>query len=443
MTGDAPPGPATGRVAPERLQRAPGRHARAPWVGVGAARLGVHRFLDLADGGEVVVVERGRARSFGSGRPDPYARADLHATVAVHDPRLFTAMARRGSSGLGEAYRQGWFDVDDLTALLRLMARGLRRTDPLRRGIRRTAAPLTDPLRRLRRSDEARDRGEIETHYDLGDDFFALFLDETMTYSAARFEHPAVALADASRAKVDALLRTLDLRPGQRLVEIGSGWGALAVHAATTYDVDVVTTTLSAEQYRAATRRVAEAGLSHRVEVRRDHYRDVRGRFDALVAVEMIEAVDWRELPDFLRHCARLVGADGAVALQAIVTSPRRQPMARTATDFVKTHIFPGGSVPSVGSIVEAAAATDLLPVHLDDFGLDYAETLRRWRANLGERRDDALALGLDEAFLRLWDFYLCYCEAGFEERLNSVVHLVLERPGRTPSLAVTDAVRR
>jgi cyclopropane-fatty-acyl-phospholipid synthase len=197
-----------------------------------------------------------------------------------------------------------------------------------------------------------------------------------------------------------------------------------------------VTTTLSAEQHRVATARVAAAGLSGRIDVRLDHYRDLVGTFDALVAVEMVEAVDWRELDDFFARCAELVGPHGAVGLQAIVTAAHREPLTRVGTDFIKTHVFPGGSLPSVPSMLDAAARrTDLAPVALSDFGLHYAETLRRWRANLAARRDDARALGLDDAFLRLWDFYLCYCEAGFEERVVSVVQLVLERPGRSPSL--------
>ena len=224
----------------------------------------------------------------------------------------------------------------------------------------------------------------------------------------------------------------LDLRPGQRIVEIGTGWGSFALHAASHYGVEVVTTTLSVEQHAEATRRVNEAGLSHLIEVRLDHYRDIDGNFDALVAVEMIEAVDWRELGDFVEHCARLVGPDGIVAYQAIVTSPARWSRARVTHDFIKSHIFPGGNLPSVPSILDAATRrTDLAVVNLFDFGMDYAETLRRWRDALDRRRDDALSLGLDDAFLRLWEFYLCYCEAGFEERQVSVVQMVLERPGR------------
>jgi cyclopropane-fatty-acyl-phospholipid synthase len=291
--------------------------------------------------------------------------------------------------------------------------------------------PFAQPLRRLRRPDAGRDRADIAAHYDLGNDFFALFLDETMTYSSGIFATPDTTMAEASRAKLDRVCRQLDLRPGQRVVEIGTGWGSFALHAAANYGVEVVTTTLSAEQHAVATDRVAAAGLADRVEVRLDHYRDLTGTYDALVAIEMIEAVDWRELDDFLGCCGSLVGPDGAVAFQAIVAPPDRHERALASRDFIKTHVFPGGNLPSVASILDAAGRrTDLVPTDLVDFGPDYAETLRRWRTELHARRDEASQLGLTDEFLRLWDFYLSYCEAGFDERLVSVVQMVLARPG-------------
>ena len=409
---------------------------RRPNPVAAAARATVHRFLAGVDGGELVLREGGVERRFRGDAIDPDRSRPLTAVVEVHDPRFYTALLRTGTSGLGDAYRLGWFVTDDLTAVLRLLARSLRRFDPARRRLHRTTAPVTERLATLRRPDPTRDRRNIVAHYDLSNEFFELFLDETLSYSSGWFDDPGVSLADASRAKIDRICRKLDLRPGQRIVEIGTGWGAFAMHAAAEYGVDVVTTTLSNEQYDAATKRIAEAGLADRIDVRLDHFRDLDGSFDAVVAVEMIEAVDWRELGDFMAHCARLVHPEGAVALQAIVTAPARQQIARHSNDFIKTHVFPGSSIPSVSSILEAATdRTDLVPTDLTDFGLHYAETLRRWRANLAEHRDQAHELGLDETFLRLWDFYLSYCEAGFEERLVSVVQLVLEQPGRAPSL--------
>lgn len=424
-------------VAPERLLAHARRHAVVPRVGAAAARALVHRLLHAVEGGEIVVVDGARRHSWTSPHSDRYGRDQLRAVVTVRDPRFYSSVVRGGSSGLGEAYRQGWFEVDDLTALLRLLARAMRRVEPVRRRLHELASPVAEPIRRRRRPDAERDRDNIGAHYDLGNSFFELFLDETLSYSAGIFERPDATMAEASVAKIDRLCRVLDLRPGQRIVEIGTGWGAFAIHAARHYGVDVVTTTLSAEQHRTATRRVAEAGLADRIDVRLDHYRDVDGRFDALVAVEMIEAVDWRELGDFVEHCARLVGPDGAVAYQAIVTAPARWSRARVTEDFIKSHVFPGGNLPSVPSILDAATRrTDLSLVDLTDLGLHYAETLRRWRDELHRREDDARDLGLDDAFLRLWDFYLSYCEAGFEERQVSVVQMVLERPGRTRTLA-------
>ena len=423
-------------VVPERLRARSARHARVPRVGVAAARAVVHRVMGAIEGGEIVLVDGGARRTFAPTAPDRYGRDHLRAVVTVRDPRFYTATATGGSSGVGEAYVQGWFEVDDLTSLLRLLARAMRRLEPVRQWAHALARPVAEPIRRRRQPDAHRDRENIAAHYDLGNAFYELFLDETLTYSSGLFEPSDATMAEASHAKIDRLCRALDLGPGQRIVEIGTGWGAFAIHAARHYGVEVVTTTLSAEQHRTATARVAEAGLSDRIEVRLDHYRDLHGRFDAVVAVEMIEAVDWRELGDFVEHCARLVGPDGAVAYQAIVAAPARWSRARVTEDFIKSHVFPGGNLPSVPSILDAATRrTDLALVDLTDFGLHYAETLRRWRDALHAREDDARALGLDDAFLRLWEMYLCYCEAGFEERQVSVVQMVLERPGRARSL--------
>lgn len=404
--------------------------------GSSVARLVARHFFGGIEGGQVLLREGGSEQWFRASGVDAEDTRTLTSIIDVHDSRFYSALLRNGTSGLGDAYRLGWFDTDDLTALLRLLARSLQRFDPVRHRLHRATAPVTERIAKLRRPDPSRDRRNIVAHYDLSNAFFELFLDETLSYSSGWFDELGSSLADASRAKIDRICRKLDLRPGQRIIEIGTGWGAFAMHAASVYGVDVVTTTLSNEQYAAATKRIAEAGLTDRIEVRLDHYRDLHGTFDAVVAVEMIEAVDWRELDDFMAHCARLVHSKGAVAIQAIVTAPARQQIARSSNDFIKTHMFPGSSIPSVPSILEATTrSTDLLPTDLTDFGLHYAETLRRWRSNLADHRDQAHELGFDEAFLRLWDFYLSYCEAGFEERLVSVVQLVLEHPGCATSL--------
>ncbi len=409
-----------------------------------AARQVIHLLLGRADTGTLSIEEHvnGNSRSF---RHFVGSKSGIQTRVEVHDVRAYTAIVREGSVGLGRGFIEGWWSADDPVAVVRYLIGNLGTLDAARNRWHRRTRWLTEPVRARRRlrgssgrtaDHRGRNRDEIEAHYDIGNDFFELFLDETLSYSSGWFEHPASPLADASLAKIDRLCRQLDLQPGQRIVEVGCGWGAFAIHAATAYGVEVVTTTLSAQQHLHTTEAVARAGLTDRIEVRLDHYRDLTGEFDALVAVEMIEAIDWRELDDFLASCARLVRPSGAVALQAIVTAPARHGIARNANDFIKTHVFPGSSIPSVSSILEAAARrTDLLPTDLSDFGMHYAETLRRWRSNLADRRVEAGDLGLDEPFLRLWDFYLSYCEAGFEERMVSVVQLVLERPGRALTL--------
>ncbi len=428
--------PSLPAVDPSRLLDHRPAATRLPALGVPVGRAVIAWLLSGVEGGEVTLVENGVSRTFRATGPDRYGRPELQATVHVHDPRFHTAIVGGGSSGIGEAYLQGWFDVDDLTAFLRLTARAFRRFEAARVRLHDVVGPVTDRLRRLRPASKGRDRRNIAAHYDLGNDFFELFLDRTLTYSSGIFASPDTPLAAAQTEKIDRLCRRLGLAPGDRVVEIGSGWGAFAIHAASAYGAHVVTTTLSAEQYAHTTERVRAAGLADRIEVRHDDYRDLTGRYDALVAVEMIEAVDWRELDTFLGHVGRLLEPTGAAGLQAIVMAAPRYEVARSSRDFIKTHVFPGSHIPSVEAILRAAGRrTDLILTDLDDFGLHYAETLRRWASTLDGERTAALALGLDDPFLRLWEFYLRYCEAGFEERQVSVVQLVLERPGRAPSL--------
>ena len=366
--------------------------------------------------------------------PEIPKRDALAAQVRVDDARAWPLILTRGSAGLGEAWARRWWDADDPTAALRIMARAVRRTDSTRSVIQRGLAPLTDPVRRLRRSDRERDRRNIHAHYDLGNEFFASFLDPTMMYSCGIFPHPDASLEQASIEKIDRMCRLVDLRPDDRLVEIGTGWGGFALHAAREYGARVTTTTISAEQFRFATERVRDAGLSDRITVLERDYRDLEGTWDKLVSIEMIEAVDWRDHDTFFRTCCRLLRPEGLMGLQAIVIENQRFERAKNTRDFIKTHIFPGGCLPSIDSISRSTGkVTDLSIVELDDHGLHYAETLRRWRQNLSHTAAQQDRLGLDDHFLRLWEFYLRYCEAGFEERTISLVQMALARPQWRP----------
>ncbi len=363
----------------------------------------------------------GREFTSGSGRPE--------ATLWVHDRRTFSSVLRRGSIGLGQSYADGWWDTDDLTNVVRV---ALRRTRPFRRVLDSwgsSVGRVPNAVRRLRPPTKSEDRENVSAHYDLSNDFFALMLDPTMTYSCAYFADDAVDLETAQIAKFERLADKLDLGPDDHVVEIGSGWGALAIYLAECRGCRVTTTTISEAQRTVAQERVARRGLEHRVTVLGADYRDLSGQFDALVSFEMIEAVDWRRHDDFFATCARLLAPHGRMGLQAITIADASYERAKMHDDFVRRMIFPGGCLPSVASMTRSVARrTDLRLIDLEDIGRHYPETLRRWRSNLAGQEECLARLGFDEHFRRLWDFYLCYCEAAFIERHISDVQLVLAR---------------
>jgi cyclopropane-fatty-acyl-phospholipid synthase len=269
-------------------------------------------------------------------------------------------------------------------------------------------------------------------------------LDPTLSYSSARFTRPGMTLEQASLAKLELVCDKLDLKPGDHVLEIGTGWGGFAVHAAATRGCRVTTTTISNEQHAHATERIRQAGLDHLVTVLEQDYRDLRGRYDKLVSIEMVEAVGWKDFGTFFERCGALLEPDGAMLLQAITIDDRAYAVERASRSFIRTHIFPNGCLPSLEVIARRTARrTDLTMVHMEDFGLDYAETLRRWRANLERHADRLEQLGYDERFRRLWRLYLCYCEAGFAERRIGVAQALFAKPAWRPATAVSDSVRR
>jgi len=368
--------------------------------------------------------------TFRLGRGQPMAR------VTVHDRRAYGALLRSASVGLGASYVAGWWDADDLTSVVQALSRDTRKLRERLDQLGRVWGSALDVPARLVRPDRDDDKRNIAEHYDLSNDFFALMLDETMTYSCAVFERPGATLAEAQRAKVDRLCAKLELAPTDHLVEIGSGWGGLAIHAATRYGCRVTTTTISDAQRTYVEERVAGAGLDDRITVLGVDWRDLTGRFDKLVSVEMIEAVDWRCHHQFLAKCANLLTHDGLAAIQAIVVEDRSFERAKRHRDFVRRMVFPGGCLPSVASLTTSLArATDLRLVDLEDIGRHYAETLRRWSDNLAMHSDAVAALGVGREFRRLWDLYLAYCEASFLERHISDVQILLAKPGRAGRL--------
>jgi cyclopropane-fatty-acyl-phospholipid synthase len=378
---------------------------------------------------------RGTLRFEGSGMPGGRAvvngSGDPEASIVVHDERTWSALLRRSSRGLAESYLAGWWDTDDLTTVVRVAS---RRTTGLREFLdtaARRSGGLVAAAQRLRPPSKHRDRENIAAHYDLSNEFFALMLDPTMAYSCGFFAEDDTSLEAAQVAKFEMIADKLHLEPDDNVIEIGTGWGGFAIHAAQRHGCRVTTTTISEAQRSLAEKRVAEHGLTDRVTVLGSDYRDLQGRYDALVSIEMIEAVDWRRHDEFFATCARLLTAEGRMALQAITIEDASYERAKLHDDFIRAMVFPGGCLPSVSTIAASVARTsNLRIVDLQDIGLHYAETLRRWRANLEDQRPAVERLGFDERFWRFWTLYLCYCEAAFMERHVSDVQLVLARPG-------------
>ncbi len=405
--------------------------------GIGASRRVVRALLRRVRGGTVDLVEGERTTRFGEGRP--------LARVVVHDPRAYPALVRRGSVGLGASYAAGWWDCEELTDLVRILERtaspGRRRADALARRLSLFVEPARRLNERVRPPERTRtreqDRQHVRAHYDLSNDFFELMLDETMMYSCAFFERPEVTLAEAQTAKLDRLCRKLALSPDDHVVEIGTGWGGFALHAARHYGCRVTTTTISDAQFEYASRRVAAAGLTERVRVLDRDYRELEGTFDKLVSIEMIEAIGWRQLDTFFATCARLLEPGGLMGLQAIVIDDRSYERAKRREDFIKRLVFPGGFLPSIEAMTRSSTReSDLRVVDLEDIGRHYAETLARWRAHLEARAGAVAELGLGEGFARLWRMYLCYCEAAFLERHVSDVQVVFARDRWRAALA-------
>ncbi|MBC3489650.1 SAM-dependent methyltransferase [Pseudomonas taiwanensis] len=374
--------------------------------------------------GHLRLLSHGRQWNFGD------AANPLQAEVEILDDAAWGMIAGNGSIGAGEAYIHGYWRSPDLARVTRLFVANLDVLDALEGGLARLGRPALRLLHRLNRNSRRGARRNILAHYDLGNALFEQLLDPTMMYSAAKFEHPGQTLEQAQLNKLERICQKLELSPNDHLLEIGCGWGSLAIHAATRYGCRVTTTTLSQAQYSYTLQRVRDLGLEQRVTVLQDDYRDLVGSYDKLVSIEMIEAVGHRYLPTYFRQCAALLKPDGLMLLQAITIRDQRYAQARRSVDFIQRYIFPGGALPSLSVMLDTASRqTALNLVHLEDFGVDYARTLEHWRDNLRQSRTTLAALGYDDTFQRLWEFYLCYCQGGFEERAIGVSQLLWAAP--------------
>jgi len=399
----------------------------------GVARRIVHGLLGRITVGRLTVVEDGMETVFGAGDGP---RAVVHVRDAAAWPWLL-----KGSSGLGESYARGYWDTPDLTALIRIAARNTHELDEVRRRL----GPIREPFQRLRsaRSTQTQSKKDIARHYDLGNDLFELMLDPTMMYSSAYFAEPGMSLEDASLAKLELVSSKLALGPQDHVLEIGTGWGGFAVHAAKTTGCRVTTTTISREQHDWAARRIREEGVEDRVELLLQDYRTLEGSYDKLVSIEMIEAVGWRDFGTFFARCSDLLKPDGTMLLQAITMDDRAYAVEKASKSFIRTYVFPNGCLPSNEVIAKALRRhTDLRMVGLQDLTPHYAETLHHWRLNAEAAAGRLDALGYDERFRRIWRLYLAYCEAGFAERRIAVVQSVLAKPAWRAELPDVAAVR-
>lgn len=388
------------------------------------ARKLVFNHLSQLQYGTLHLVDGAMHQTFGAGL------GDLEATVHVASPQFYRGLAFGGTVGVADAYIDGHWRCDDLVSLFRIVVLNQTTMRGLSKGWARLGVQAQKFVHELHRNTRSGSKRNIAAHYDLGNDFYRLWLDETMMYSCAIYDDENSTLDEAAVTKLGRICEKLDLKPGDHVLEIGTGWGGFALHAATYYGCKVTTTTISQEQYDLAVARVKIAGLEDDVTVLLKDYRDLTGQYDKLVSIEMIEAVGHQYYDTFFKKCSDLLKPDGLMVLQAITMSDWAYETAKHSIDFIKSHVFPGSCIPSVTAISNSLArVTDLKPVHLEDIGSHYVRTLHDWCARFWQQLDAVSEQGFDERFIRMWEYYLCYCEAGFAERYISDVQMVMAKP--------------
>ncbi|MEQ8288662.1 MAG: cyclopropane-fatty-acyl-phospholipid synthase family protein [Gammaproteobacteria bacterium] len=357
------------------------------------------------------------------------SESDPGVQITIHDPAFFTCVFKNGSNGAADAYRRGLWSCSSLKTLFQILLRNTAQLDAMEQGLAKLGV-IKDRLFHKRRANTRNGSSQnIQDHYDIGNDLFELFLDETMTYSSAIFIDENTSLHDASLQKMDLICQKLDLKPEHHVVEIGSGWGSFSIHAAQHYGCKVTTTTISREQHDLARQRIDAAGLGDRIELLLTDYRDMQGQYDRLVSIEMIEAVGHDFLPEYFQQCASLLKDDGQMCIQAIAMPDNRYEAYLKTPDFIQRYIFPGSCCPSLAAMTQAIATTDLKVTHIEDYAPDYARTLQCWLKTFMEKEEQVYELGYSRSFFRMWEYYLEYCTAGFTERYLGLLQLVMNKP--------------
>ena len=406
-----------------RIDTAADNLRRPPLLGRWPRNIVLKRLENISQGG-LNLTESNRKYHLGSDYPE-----NPVASIKVLHPAFYSSVALGGSLGAAESYIRGEWESDNLVELVRLM---VRNRDVLE-GIDGGLAALAGPLRRfyhwLNRNSTSGSRQNIESHYDLSNEFYSLFLDPTMAYSSAVFPSDGSTLEEGSKEKFDRLCRMLELGPSDHVLEIGTGWGGFALHAAENYGCRVTTTTISSEQYSHSRKLFRRHGLQDRIELLNEDYRSLRGTYSKLVSIEMIEAVGHRYIPEFFSTCNRLLSSDGLMALQGITINGQHYQRYINSVDFIQRYIFPGSCLISVDNVLTALSnVTDMRLLHLDDITGHYARTLQMWRKNFLAKLHRVRQLGFSENFIRMWHYYLCYCEGGFAERFIGEVQLLLAK---------------
>jgi len=385
--------------------------------------------LEYLQYGSINLVEDGKSQLFG-GNASNSTLKKINVTLHVKDSQFYGEVVFGGSIGAGEAYMQGYFECDNLTNLIRLMVRNQSLLDNIESSFAKITSPIQAWLHRINKNTQVGSRRNISAHYDLGNDFFKLMLDPTMMYSSAIFETSKQTLEEASLAKLKRICKKLDLKSSDHVIEIGTGWGGFAIYAAQHYGCKITTTTISQAQYQLALERIKEVGLEDKIEVLLSDYRNLTGKYDKLVSIEMIEAVGYQFYDTYFKACGNLLKQNGIMLLQAITITDQRYASAIKSVDFIQRYIFPGSCIPSVTAMLNSITkSSDMRLFDLEDIGPHYATTLARWRDNFFSNISEIRALGYPEAFILMWDFYLCYCEGGFEERALGDVHMLLVKP--------------
>ncbi len=399
---------------------------RSARVGEKIAREAIFRLLSKLQVGSLTLHEGPCSHHFGSVDKPHEPQAEVH----IHSPAVYSQMLTGGSIGSGEAYMKGYWSSPDAMDVMRIFSANLvllNKFDASQSVFVKLALKIAH---RFNRNTYKGSQLNIAAHYDLGNEFFQLFLDPTMMYSSALFSDKSASLEVASETKLDELCQQLELKADDHLLEIGTGWGGMAIHAAKNFGCRVTTTTISQEQYDFASARVSEEGLEGQITLLCEDYRNLTGEYDKLVSIEMIEAVGHDFYQNYFRMCSGLLKPNGKMVIQAITMADQRYKEARDSVDFIKRYIFPGGCLPSVAVMAQHIARdTDMQIVHLRDITNDYAETLAHWRQRFLANLEAVRGMGFSEEFVRMWDFYLCYCEGGFRERVISTVQLAFAKP--------------